>query len=30
MMPHLHGIRIVDGVLDGGADPSNDGMAAQV
>jgi gamma-glutamyltranspeptidase/glutathione hydrolase len=30
MMPHVHGIRIVDGKLDGGADPSNDGMAAQV
>ena len=30
MMPHVHGIRIVDGQLDGGADPSNDGMAAQV
>ncbi len=30
MMPHVHGIRIVDGKLDGGADPSNDGMAAEV
>ena len=30
MMPTVHGIRIVDGQLDGGADPSGDGMAAQV
>ncbi len=30
MIPIVHGIRIVDGKLDGGADPSGDGMAAQV
>jgi hypothetical protein len=30
MMPIVHGIRIMDGKLDGGADPSGDGMAAQV
>ncbi|NNF79110.1 MAG: gamma-glutamyltransferase family protein [Rhizobiales bacterium] len=28
--PTVHGIRIVDGKLDGGADPSGDGMAASV
>ena len=28
MMPTVQAIRIVDGVLDGGADPSGDGMAA--
>ena len=28
--PILQGIRIVDGVLDGGSDPSGDGMAAQI
>ncbi len=28
--PTVHGIRIVDGKLDGGADPSGDGMAAAV
>ena len=27
MMPMVHTIRLVDGVLDGGADPSADGMA---
>ncbi|MDA1098843.1 MAG: gamma-glutamyltransferase family protein [Proteobacteria bacterium] len=30
MIPIVQGIRIVDGKLDGGADPSGDGMAAQV
>ncbi|WP_340107833.1 gamma-glutamyltransferase family protein [Pikeienuella sp. HZG-20] len=30
MMPTVHTIRIVDGVMDGGADPSGDGMAAAV
>ena len=30
MMPIVQGIRIVDGKLDGGSDPSGDGMAAQV
>ncbi|MEM7523585.1 MAG: gamma-glutamyltransferase family protein [Pseudomonadota bacterium] len=30
MMPTVHAIRIVDGALDGGADPSGDGMAASV
>jgi gamma-glutamyltranspeptidase/glutathione hydrolase len=30
MNPIVHAIRIVDGVLDGGADPSGDGMAAAV
>ena len=30
MTPTVHGIRIVDGKLDGGADPSGDGMAAQI
>ena len=30
MMPYLHAIRIMDGKLDGGADPANDGMAVQV
>ncbi|MDE0943148.1 MAG: gamma-glutamyltransferase [Alphaproteobacteria bacterium] len=30
LMPSVHGIRIMDGKLDGGADPSTDGMAAQV
>jgi gamma-glutamyltranspeptidase / glutathione hydrolase len=30
MTPTVHTIRIVDGKLDGGADPSGDGMAAQV
>ncbi len=30
MRPHVHGIRIIDGKLDGGADPSSDGVAAQV
>jgi hypothetical protein len=29
-MPIVHAIRIVDGKLDGGADPAGDGMAAQV
>ena len=28
MLPFVHGIRIVDGKLDGGADPASDGMAA--
>lgn len=30
MTPNVHAIRIVDGRLDGGADPSADGMAASV
>ena len=30
MMPVLQAIRIIDGKLDGGSDPSGDGMAAQV
>ena len=30
MSPLVHAIRIVDGRLDGGADPAGDGMAAQV
>ncbi|MEO0359958.1 MAG: gamma-glutamyltransferase, partial [Pseudomonadota bacterium] len=30
MMPTVHAIRIKDGRLDGGADPSGDGMAASV
>ena len=30
MSPLVHAIRIVDGTLDGGADPASDGMAAQV
>ena len=30
MIPIVQGIRIVDGKLDGGSDPSGDGMAAQV
>ena len=30
MMPILQAIRIIDGKLDGGSDPSGDGMAAQV
>ena len=30
MSPLVHAIRIVDGKLDGGADPAGDGMAAQV
>jgi gamma-glutamyltranspeptidase/glutathione hydrolase len=30
MYPIVQGIRIIDGKLDGGADPSGDGMAAQV
>ena len=29
-MPTVHAIRMQDGVFDGGADPSGDGMAAQV
>ena len=30
MSPNVHAIRRVDGRLDGGADPSSDGMAAAV
>jgi gamma-glutamyltranspeptidase/glutathione hydrolase len=30
MLPFVHGIRIVDGKLDGGADPASDGMAASI
>ncbi|MEM6742950.1 MAG: gamma-glutamyltransferase family protein [Pseudomonadota bacterium] len=30
MRPSVHAIRIVDGVLDGGADPSADGLAAGI
>ena len=30
MMPILQAIRIIDGKLDGGSDPSGDGMAAQI
>ena len=30
MTPIVHAIRLVDGKLDGGADPSGDGMAAEV
>jgi hypothetical protein len=29
-MPFVHAIRIVDGKMDGGADPAGDGMAAQI
>ncbi len=29
-MPFVHAIRLRDGVLDGGADPASDGLAAQV
>ena len=30
MVPFVHAIRMVDGVLDGGADPASDGMAAGI
>ena len=30
MTPIVHAIRMVDGMLDGGADPSGDGLAAAV
>ena len=30
MMPILQTIRLIDGQLDGGADPSGDGMAASI